>query len=822
MKRNEVNLAPLVVALAAMVFIFFTLWFPIALRRVIKRSVPKVEKFTELGRRRSKADLDAEYHRLLGRDRNPFAFLYNGFRRGWGTYISTYLFAKLSTLLIVAVIDPDNCFFRAFSRTTIPIVRQCLLLVSTLSFFLAQSIFAPFLDPVNNASEWTSRLNYLSTSLTALVITLNVPGKDIFDTYVLYSIYILTYGLGFYFTLVNFGWMQRIIKRLARRIDFSLDIFSPRLDTSPTSVHTKRRIWQESISTLFLTDPECHIPAKQAMAFAQARDSEYPPYLLDFMGTPAERHVENLKILRDVGLEAYNKAVALTTGPDFAWYRHLEGIILKNFVGPDSYWKRPGKSVIPNCSSFFGNAWWIPFPPALVIRYDEGPCAVLTAASELEAYISQNSSVDIQRRRYIRMSLRALEGQIIRWPYEHIQDVGTNLPWCCGRNYSAVTSRQYQHAVLRIKRRGHLIWKGLPLGSGFTVELRYSKKVKVSGEVIGLNEDYDLTSSLARFLEINRELVDQGLRSIEGKLSEYRQHHRKECRWKSRVLTYRFLTSVYDKPRDPDTIAQSCLDLERDTRVCQLMSRSEPVFRSAYDRLAAVSTSEAATWWYIFWDDLWRRNHDTISGLQKHACDFNPHYKASIAYTPLSRPALESFLTQRGLLHKKPHLFDFFHTGFLNKLYLRLNDAVFRNSRRAVMFHLGNDRRELDMEDVDVLTQAQSSTLGTGGGTDHDVSGIRARPTYRWEGLLDDPPRNGGHEGRRKWLAKLKAWFGITPLWRAGWTSNGLSLDVKLQDGRYVLLVDGASSSATSPTTTRSPGAATATATASMHDSAQC
>lgn len=32
------------------------------------------------------------------------------------------------------------------------------------------------------------------------------------------------------------------------------------------------------------------------MIFAQARDAEYPPYLLDFTGSPAERHVENLKV----------------------------------------------------------------------------------------------------------------------------------------------------------------------------------------------------------------------------------------------------------------------------------------------------------------------------------------------------------------------------------------------------------------------------------------------------------------------------------------------------------------------------------------------
>ncbi|KAF8642326.1 hypothetical protein AX16_009596 [Volvariella volvacea WC 439] len=78
MKRNEVNYAPVIIVLSIIVFAFLTIWFPITLRRVIKDSVPKVDKFTELGRRRTEVEMDLEYHRLLSRDRGPFAFLYSG------------------------------------------------------------------------------------------------------------------------------------------------------------------------------------------------------------------------------------------------------------------------------------------------------------------------------------------------------------------------------------------------------------------------------------------------------------------------------------------------------------------------------------------------------------------------------------------------------------------------------------------------------------------------------------------------------------------------------------------------------------------------
>ena len=179
--------------------------------------------------------------------------------------------------------------------------------------------------------------------------------------------------------------------------------------------------------------------------------------------------------------------------------------------------------------------------------------------------------------------------------------MGGNIPWLFGQRYDAVTSRTYLQAILCIKRRGHLKWRGLQLGSGFDIELRYSKSVKVTGEVIGLNEDFDLNSLLARFLELNRELIEKTLYELQDKISQYRRHYWKECRWKSTVLTYRFMTLIYSHPNLPDECTRSSLQIETDFRVKECVGKNKAVFRSAYDRLTAVSRTEAATWWYIFW-----------------------------------------------------------------------------------------------------------------------------------------------------------------------------------------------------------------------------
>lgn len=108
------------------------------------------------------------------------------YRRGWATYQALYLFAKLTALLIVAVVDPNNCLFRTLPSEHVQVARQIILLVAMVVFFLVQCLSTPFLDPVSNASEWTSRMNYVLTALLALLVALNVPGHSAFDGWVLY------------------------------------------------------------------------------------------------------------------------------------------------------------------------------------------------------------------------------------------------------------------------------------------------------------------------------------------------------------------------------------------------------------------------------------------------------------------------------------------------------------------------------------------------------------------------------------------------------------------------------------------------------------
>ena len=148
------------------------------------------------------------------------------------------------------------------------------------------------------------------------------------------------------------------------------------------------------------------------------------------------------------------------------------------------------------------------------------------------------------------------------------------------------------------------MWQGIQLGSGFNVKLCYAKEILLAGDAVGLNNDHDLTVPLARFLEHNQGLISERLGFIDETLSSYRSHCRRECRRKRQVLSYQFLYHLYDQPRYPGGIAKSSIEAEHDPRVHQLMVDSKTVFETAYERLAHVSQSEAATWWYIVWVGL--------------------------------------------------------------------------------------------------------------------------------------------------------------------------------------------------------------------------
>ena len=97
-----------------------------------------------------------------------------------------YLLAKLTALLIVALADPQNCLWHSLSERTVLLIRQTTLILAMLAFFIVQNILTPFINPISNASEWTSRASYLVTSILGLAGIFGGKSKAILQGPVLY------------------------------------------------------------------------------------------------------------------------------------------------------------------------------------------------------------------------------------------------------------------------------------------------------------------------------------------------------------------------------------------------------------------------------------------------------------------------------------------------------------------------------------------------------------------------------------------------------------------------------------------------------------
>lgn len=162
----------------------------------------------------------------------------------------------------------------------------------------------PFNDRYQNNSDWCSRIAYVVIAILGLAAALRLPGKAAYGGWLLVTFTAISYVFNGYFALIGTVFAQRLVKKWQKRLDFSIDIFSPNLDTAK---HIIRRIQQEMLTTLLLADPEFKIRRKpdEPLVFCNLSEAArlpengvggLPPYLLGFAGSQGERHLENLKV----------------------------------------------------------------------------------------------------------------------------------------------------------------------------------------------------------------------------------------------------------------------------------------------------------------------------------------------------------------------------------------------------------------------------------------------------------------------------------------------------------------------------------------------
>lgn len=229
-------------------------------------------------------------------------------------------------------------------------------------------------------------------------------------------------------------------------------------------------------------------------------------------------------------------------------------------------------------------------------------CADEDAPHPAESYIEQNARSSIDERRMLRAVLRSLEGQTVRWPYSTVRPAKKGLLAAVNARRPAPDIITYPSGVLEVQRQGSLPWKGLELGSGFDVRIKYGKDVFAGAAHLGLTDDFALSDRLAAFLERNADLIDDGLPAILAILDDYQSTLTYEARRKVETMSYGFLRDVFDKlPMTVKEMEYRLREGEANDRLQTLVADHPDAFRAVQERLHAIFRSRATCLWYLFW-----------------------------------------------------------------------------------------------------------------------------------------------------------------------------------------------------------------------------
>lgn len=817
--------------MSALTLILYTILFPFLMMKTITNLLPKSNQYDELGQKRSSQMMDVEYMRLLNHDSSPLNFMYNAYRRPWGNYKPLYILCfKLPNLLVISVFTQQNCLWQKFSTRNLLISQQSVLICLQVVLLVVHLFVQPFVDAISNRSELVSRLGYVVTSVLGLLVALQVKGSTVYQSTILYVVYSITYTLNIYFSLAGTSWMAHVFKRIQGRIDFSIDVFSPSLHLEK---HIKRRVWQETLSAILLTGPEYRMPQNQLVTFSI--DDGWPPYLLQFQGTAAERHVENLKIVKSVGIETYASSVEALYGnnPMSLRLRSVIDFIQTHLTGQDAYWcpKKDAEvstnAAFQGISSYFGKAFLVPFPPTLVMRYDQVsmrgmgymPTVQLTTLEALEEFVRQNVSESVKRRREVRQALRALNGQSVYCPHVEMVKHGQShkfssfLGQCREQRhqYSLDTPIFYEKGTLRVHHQISSSVDDADFQAGFDVFITYpcgqfrdAQGISVlrkpltidAAAAFGLHDNFELVPSVQRFFRDNDALVRTGLPRVRAKMQHYRHTFFEEARRKQDIMKYSFLTQIYDSPAESrevlDTMfaSNSACDLVR-----SLPSRFPATTTLLTERLKHINQTRVHQWWYIFWDDLWRQNSEDYTALRRHRRFFSPMFPTSIAYTPMSRSRLEVFLkSKKGIWqekppsspNKRPKQHGVFSRGLLNRLFFALDTIIFAPGGIQSSVPCDHVNKPFDPPPVTPDGSVKNPLLNsrhTGGGANQDNTSIVERYAWPWteQKLVGRP----SHKLWRRAQGKIWQWLAIRP-YKLRDDVEEIQVCVRLLDGKYI------------------------------------
>ncbi|KAJ2780274.1 hypothetical protein H4R18_003548 [Coemansia javaensis] len=466
-----------------------------------------------------------QYRRALDTATDDFRFLYAPHYPGHASDPARWLLWKLAAVAVAVVLSKDNCWARGRARAAMDAARNGVLLVVALLMLRAHNAHRPFFDPTANLSALLARLALLGAVVFAFPLFLLADPLSQAHMGLCVTLAVLNLLVVLAMLWLMAGALPRV--QVAVRGPSAPLTLSPGVLVA-TSAYDPRlrrllieRVWQDTWSAILLASRDFRLLPNHRIEFSQDNRT-HPPYMTNYIGFAAERHLENMRLYDVIGRAAYCQAVAVERQSEGR--AALVDEIVRVFSGPDVYFNpfetgEPAESVQQRLRiapdevrSWFGSIFTVHFPFTVCLVYDDRPGAVIPLADEMDlrTLLDQNRSPQAAARRDVRRKLRALHGQYVTLTYlEHAGPGGKHLRYCLPQY--AHENEQY---LAQFAGRRRILYRGLllvdqhegaregqlcNLSAGFGCRLRLQDEMYVGDERLVNNLDRSQNSFRREF-----------------------------------------------------------------------------------------------------------------------------------------------------------------------------------------------------------------------------------------------------------------------------------------------------------------------------------
>ncbi|KAJ2356381.1 hypothetical protein GGF43_002109, partial [Coemansia sp. RSA 2618] len=412
-----------------------------------------------------------QYRRALDTDAGDFRFLYVGQYPAHAGDPARLLLWKLLAVFVAVVLQKDNCWARSHARQAMDAARGAMLLLVALLMLRSVHSHRPFFDPTANLAAVLARLATVCAAVFALPLFL--MADPLSQAHMGLCITVAVANL---LAVLALLWLlsgalpgvQMVVRGTAATLTFSPGILIARSAYDPRLRRLLiERVWQDTWSAILLASRDFRLLPGHRVTFNVT--TTHPPYMLNYIGFAAERHLENLHLYEKIGRRAYCKAILMERDSDQR--TGLMDEIARVFTGPDMYFNPFAGSASPDVvatryrlaqsevQSWFGSVHILHFPFMVCIVYDDLPNVVVPIEDEndLVLYLQQNQDPAVVARRDVRRRLRALNGQHVTMTYiEHSGADGAHVRYCLPQY--AAENEQY---LAQFAGRRRILYRGV-------------------------------------------------------------------------------------------------------------------------------------------------------------------------------------------------------------------------------------------------------------------------------------------------------------------------------------------------------------------------